>query len=299
MTFNIVSVNGSDGSALYINGMLLSDHFTNGENNIIKALGHTAINVEADEAWFQEIAGQYPERIEDCVLVTPNALLQEKHNHRFNLYDEEPFSHIELKSLEQDTLVFARIEKSAPEGFIVEVAKYDLDFGWYKYAHLKLFDLSEAQTLCGYINHGFNGNKEINFNALIYKLPSQKMLLINAAIEDSIPVPNHVSKQAAYTALTDVFDSLKGLIDTADLDFESAAKSDLETFDSACWNAKDRIDMELYDTLLLKGDRSELSYAEFVTLCELSSVSQGSTLSLKIFHANNLIQQHEYLRDDQ
>lgn len=69
MNINVVEVFGSDGAALYVDGKLVSDHFTVGEQNIVKALGYTCYpRVEANEKWFAGTAGVYPENLADCIL---------------------------------------------------------------------------------------------------------------------------------------------------------------------------------------------------------------------------------------
>lgn len=68
MTHKAVSVSGNDGSALYIDGKLISNWFTVGEEAIISALGYPVKVVEAEELWWESIGGNFPYNLSGCVL---------------------------------------------------------------------------------------------------------------------------------------------------------------------------------------------------------------------------------------
>lgn len=64
----VYCISGYDGSALYVNGKLVSEHFTIGEQRIVEALGHTIVDFNADPIWYDETAGNWPESFDDCIL---------------------------------------------------------------------------------------------------------------------------------------------------------------------------------------------------------------------------------------
>lgn len=62
----IVHVHGIDGGGLYVDGKIQSDHFTVGERELLKALGHSIDEErELDPDWYNNII-QLPPALEDC-----------------------------------------------------------------------------------------------------------------------------------------------------------------------------------------------------------------------------------------
>ena len=69
----------------------------------------------------------------------------------FNGYGET-ITPIGSDDLIQDENCVARAELSGSEGFFVEVARWDDDFGWHRYAYCKFFDMTDARSWEAIIN---------------------------------------------------------------------------------------------------------------------------------------------------
>ncbi len=81
-----------------------------------------------------------------------NVAASPKHQHIFSCYNAIGLKSVTVDELAADENCVARLEQSGSEGYYVEVARWDDDAGWYRYAFNKFFDFDEAELIESLIN---------------------------------------------------------------------------------------------------------------------------------------------------